>query len=345
MISKAIKKRWINSTFSSFISCLVGLFISLVIILSLSEKPFETLSDFFTGVFSSSYYLGAMLNTASLFMWAGIGGVLAILSGNLNLGGEGQIYFSGFASAIILSCDFISLNMRVFIALFTACLSGALSALVPALLKYFRGTSELLTSFLVSAMTIPLIDSAISGRFRDSSRNLLATKPVPESLQLKSILEPSPLNISFFLALLFCCIIGIILYRTTKGKRFILCGAAPEFAHYAGFSVAKNSFLGMIFSGMCHGLSGFFAVLGTFYTCHSGFYVGMGWNALSCALIARSNPFAIIPVSLLLSWIFTAVDRTSMINGFTFDLEGLIQMAILFFISANFIRRKNGVSS
>ena len=68
MISKAIKKRWINSTFSSFISCLVGLFISLVIILSLSEKPFETLSDFFTGVFSSSYYLGAMLNTASLFM-------------------------------------------------------------------------------------------------------------------------------------------------------------------------------------------------------------------------------------------------------------------------------------
>ena len=134
MIAKYIKKRWFNSIFSSFISCLVGLFISLVIIISLSEKPFETLADFFTGVFSSPYYLGAMLNTASLFMWAGIGGAVAILSGNLNLGGEGQIYFSGFASAVILSCDFIPLNMRVFVALFTACFCGAISALVPALL-------------------------------------------------------------------------------------------------------------------------------------------------------------------------------------------------------------------
>ena len=91
MIAKYIKKRCFNSIFSSFISCLVGLFISLVIILSLSEKPFETLADFFTGVFSSPYYLGAMLNTASLFMWAGIGGAVAILSGNLNLINHGVI--------------------------------------------------------------------------------------------------------------------------------------------------------------------------------------------------------------------------------------------------------------
>ncbi len=348
-----IKEYFYKDILPSLISCGVGLAFSLVVLVVLSGNPVNTVADFFTGVFASPFYFGSLLNTSSLFIWAAVGACLAMRSGSLNLGGEGQVYLSGFVAAVVFANTSFPFVLRVILACAASCFAGFFCTAVPALLKRYRGSSELLTSFLVSAFTIPLVDAAIAGPFRDSSRNLLATPYIPEQMRLKSILPPSALNMSFFLALFFCLAVGFFLFRTKKGRDFSLCGKAPKFARYAGVPVESNSFAGLVLSGICHGLTGFFAVWGTYYTCHSGFYVGMGWNALSCALIARSNPFAVIPASFLLAWIFTAVDRASMVSNFSFDMESLVQGIILFCVSAQFVfkyakncdrRRKNGLS-
>lgn len=354
LIQNVTKGRYFGAVVSSLLSFCVGLVVSLLVLLFLAGNPLASATDFFTGVFASGFYLGTMFDTAALFMWAAVGASLAIVSGSLNLGGEGQIYLSGFVAALVLGGTSLPAGARVILAGLASCLCGGISALIPAMLKRFRGSSELLTSFLFSALTIPLVDAAIAGPFRDSARNLLATPPVPENLRLMSVFPPSTMNLSFFVALVFCVLVWLGLFKTKSGKNFCLCGTALDFARYSGINVESKAILGMILSGCCHGLTGFFAVWGTYYTCHSGFYAGMGWNALSCALIARSNPLAVIPAAFLLSWIFTAVDRASMVNLFSFDMEGLIQGAMLFFISARFVwprlsflkkRRKNGFSS
>lgn len=113
-------------------------------------------------------------------------------------------------------------------------------------------------------------------------------------------------------------------------------GSAPLFAKYCGYSSIENSFLSLSISGALHALTGFFAVAGTYYTCHKGFYSGMGWNALSAALIAQSNPLAIIPVSLVLSWLYTSADRVALTQGFGFDISGIIQGVVLFSIAIPF---------
>ena len=79
-----------------------GLVVTLLLIGMVSGTPLVALADFFTGVWSSSVYIGNLLNTASLFMWAALGACLALASGSLNLGGEGQIYVSGFVAALVL---------------------------------------------------------------------------------------------------------------------------------------------------------------------------------------------------------------------------------------------------
>lgn len=326
---------------SSVMALCVGIGLSILVLVVFSGRSFSSASDFFVGVFTSSFYMGSLLNTASLLMWASVGASFAMASGNLNLGGEGQIYLAGFLSALILGMtDILPGFFRVILAFLVAIISGALCAFIPALLKRYRGSSELLTSFLFSAATIPLVDAAIVGSFRDSRGNLMATPSVPEWLRLKSIWPPSAMNSSFFVAIVFCVTCAFVLYKTVFGKKLCICGKSPLFARYAGFSVENASLIGMCFSGAFHGLTGFFAIWGTYYTCHSGFYNGMGWNALSCALIARSNPLAVMPASLLLAWIFTAADRAAMVNGFAFDMESLIQGAILFFISANFFGKE-----
>lgn len=337
---KKIKTNFQN-ILQSFLACFFGILVSLVLIIFLTERPFNSALDFFTGIFSSSFYIGSFLDGANLLIWTSLGAVLAFSSGNMNLGGEGQIYLSGLVAALILGSeqDFFFLG-KVLLAFLAACFAGGFCAFIPAMLKRFKGSSELLTSFLISSATIPLVDAAISGPLKGENNNLLATSFIPEAFRLKKILPPSTFNLSFFVAIIFAVILALIFYKTKKGKDFCLCGVAPELAKYSGIGVENVSVLGMVLSGIFHGIAGFFAVWGTFYTCHYGFYKGMGWNGLTCALIARKNPLAVIPASFLLSWIFTAADRTSMLNGFSFDLESLIQGSILFFISAQFFLPK-----
>jgi simple sugar transport system permease protein len=214
-------------------------------------------------------------------------------------------------------------------------------AFVPALLKQFKNADVLLTSFLVSAATIPLIDALIAGKFRDVSGNLLATPLIAAKFQFTRLLEPSSLNTSVIPALILCAGMWYYLFRTASGRRLTIWGKAPEFAAYSGYSETRVVCFSLLGSGALHGLTGFFAVCGTYYSCQSGFYSGMGWNALSCALIAQSNPAALVPVGLIISWLYTGASRVSLTQNFGFDISSLIQGIVLFFISAHFISRKS----
>ena len=88
-------------------------------------------------------------------------------------------------------------------------------------------------------------------------------------------------------------------------------------------------FSSLAVSGALHGAAGFFAVAGSYYTCHSGFHAGLGWNALTAALAASSNPAYIIPASLALSWIFTGADKTALLGNFSFNFTALVQGILL----------------
>lgn len=320
-------------------SVFAGIFISIAILLLSAPKPAEAAIDFVTGTFTSTFYFGTFLNTAVLLAFAALGDSISIKSGNLNLGGEGQIYTGGFIAAIIFTSPLPPV-IAVISGLAAAAAGGAVQVLFSALLRQLKKANVLLTSFLISAAIIPVIDSLIAGKFRGQTGNLLATQFIPENLRLLQILPPSPLNVSIIAIPFLCVIFHIFLNKTKAGKRLIIWGAAPEFAHYCGYSENKSLYISLIISGAMHGITGGIAVLGTYFTCHSGFYGGMGWNALSCALLAQSEPLLIIPASLVLSWLYTSAGRVSLMQSIQFDISSLIQGIILFCISINYIARK-----
>lgn len=286
------------------------------------------------------YYIGSALNLSALYMIAGTGALISIKSGDFNLGGEGQIYLGGFVSAVILAGlgnttgnTGLPLALTVFLALAAALAASALLAALSAVFKLLRNADFLFTSFIASAAIIPFIDALISGPARSKTDNLLATAFIPEAARLPSILEPSPLNASFIFALALCAAAALLLFRTSWGRQLCIMGTSPEFARFAGFANRKLSLSSALFSGALHGLAGAAAISGTYFTCHQGFYAGMGWNALSAALIAGSNPLALIPASFLMGFMTTYANRYALFHNFGFDMSSLIQAVILFLIA------------
>lgn len=314
---------------------LTGLIVCIVIILFRSQNAPSALQTLFTGTFSSSYYIGSMLNTMALLLTAGLGASVAVKSGNMNLGGEGQIYAGGFIACLIMTSIHNNSFLVFTLALILSVMSGAALALISSVLKETRNASVLLTSFLVSAAVIPLIDGAITKSKEGSLQNLLALPYIPHEFEMTQLLPPSPLNISFILAVILSLITFFILYKTKTGHTVSMWGIAPEFSRYSGFSSAANSFGTLAVSGALHALTGFFAVCGTYYTCHKGFYAGMGWNALTACLIASSHPLYLIVSSLVLAWLFNSAELLSLTQGFGFDISGIVQGVVLFTIAAS----------
>jgi simple sugar transport system permease protein len=279
------------------------------------------------------YYLGSALNLSGLYMIAGCGALISIKSGDFNLGGEGQIYLGGFVSAVILA----NINLPPFAAVLLALAAGiacsALLAALSAVFKILRNADFLFTSFIASAAIIPFIDGLISGPARSKTDNLLATAFIPEAVRLPSILEPSPLNASFIFAIALCAAAWFLLFRTGWGRQLCILGTSPEFSRFAGFACKKLTLSSALLSGALHGLTGAAAILGTYFTCHQGFYTGMGWNAFSAALIAGANPLALIPSSFLMGFMITNANRYALFHNFGFDMSGLLQAVILFGIA------------
>src|SRR5574344_566253 len=300
----------------------------------------DALITFFTSSFSSIYNFGSFLNNACLLMIAGTGASFAIKSGHLNLGGEGQIYLGGYIAAIILTSSWNAPAFVVFTtALVTSMAAGILMSLTSALLYEKRGASVLLTSYIFSLAVIPLIDGAITSSNKFTGSNLLATPFIQQKFRLVKLLSPSPLNISFFIALALCAIAYIFIYKTYAGRKMQVWGKSKQFAIYCGYSSVENTTLSLGATGALHALTGFIAVTGTYYTCHKGFYMGLGWNALSAALIAQSNPLLIIPSSIVLSWLYYSAGTVALTQGFGFDIQSLIEGIILFIIAFPFIKK------
>lgn len=291
------------------------------------------------------FYAGNALNLASLFMIAGTGAAFSIKSGNLNFGGEGQVYLGGFTGALILAFlpEALPPFICVFIALIAAFTVSGLLSLTSGLLKHFKNADFLFTSFLASSAICPVISGLIAGPCRSKTDNLLATPFIPEAVRFKSILPPSSLNISFFMGAVLCVAFYFIITKTTYGKKMSIYGISPEFSKYAGYNnlqlMMSNSFI----SGGMHGITGCVAILGTYFTCHDGFYAGLGWSAFSAALLAKANPLLLIPSSLFLGFLTTYANRFAFMNSINFDVSSLIQSVILLLIS--FTVYKKGASN
>lgn len=302
----------------------------------------------------TTYFLGTVLNLSSLYMIAGVGCAILKRAGQYNLGGEGQIYFSGFLCAILLNyLQNLPAFFAILICSIVCFLTTSLITMFSAFLKIRFKADFLFTSFIISAAIIPLIDGLVSGKFRGNTGNLLATEFIPLSFRYNSILPPSKLNLSFFVIICILVLMGFFLFRTKTGRNICIYGVSPEFAKYAGIKENNIFYTASFISGGFNGLCGVAAICGTFYTCHLGFHANLGWNSLTACLIAFANPFLLIPSSIILALIVTSANNFALYNNFNFDIGGIIQGIIMFIISFSifqsnklfFLRNKNGEKS
>lgn len=322
----------------------VVLIIPLTLLLLLSEEPLEALRWFLLGPGINTYYAGNTLNTAALLTLTGLGTALAFRAGLFNLGGEGQLYLGSLAAALTaMALPGLPLIIAPLAALTAAALAGTLPAAVAGGLKGAKGIDELLTTYLLSAALLPLIDYAVGGPLKDTAANLLATPMIPEAFRLTPWLAPSTLNLTAAAALLAAGGAFLFLYQSRLGFLWRIAGKGTGLKHFSGISPLLSALFPLTVSGGLHGLAGGFLVLGTHFACIQGGAGGLGWSGIAVALIARLEPLWVIPAALLMAWLQQGAEAALLHGGLSAELGGITQGLVLLLVGLKVFKGRKGL--
>ena len=326
----------LRSWVPSVVAVAIGVAVAIAMLVVGSSDPAHALRAYFVSPFSNRFFFGNMLSSSGYLLVAAIGIVVAFRAGLYNLGGDGQIYVGALAGTMVgLALPGLPGPVGTFVLLTAAAATGALMAGASGVAKHLWDAPEIITSYLLSAAMIPVADYAISGPLRDPSRSLLASARIPDAYRLAQLLPPSDLNTSAIVAVVLAIALLAWIRRTTRGYELRMVGLNRDFAAYVGISRAGYTIGALAVSGALHGLSGGLMIVGTYHAAVSGFSLGIGWNAIAVALVARLDPLLAIASALLFGYL-EAGARTAMLQtDFTFQLGMVVQAVILFFVTGS----------
>jgi simple sugar transport system permease protein len=143
------------------------------------------------------------------------------------------------------------------------------------------------------------------------------------------------LHLGFILALIAVAVTWWILERSSLGFRFRAVGINPAAARTAGISVGGTYFIVMVIAGALVGLAGVSQVLGTEPKGFSGgIDAGIGFDAITVALLGRSRPLGILGAGLLFGAFKAGSFSMQAAEGIPVDIVLVVQSLIVLFIAA-----------
>jgi simple sugar transport system permease protein len=205
--------------------------------------------------------------------------------------------------------------------LLAAAVGGALWGAIPGIFKAFLNVNEVITAIMFNWMALYAVNTMIYQKGSGPMFNLKTTKTFtikeasPESLipsfnlnvggepYFGKMFQPT---IGIFIAIVLAVVIWIILNKTTFGFELKACGHNQNAAKYAGINEKKNIILSMTIAGALAGVgAGLFYLSGSkeWEPLVSTALPAAGFNGISVALLASSNPIGCIFSALFISHI------------------------------------------
>jgi simple sugar transport system permease protein len=147
------------------------------------------------------------------------------------------------------------------------------------------------------------------------------------------------LHVGFILMLLAVWFTEWFLNRTTPGFELRTVGTNPNAAKYAGMNVRRNVILALSLSGALAGLAGSIEISAVQLNMKPEFFAGLGFDAIAVALLARTEPRAMLWAGLLWGGLLSGAGLMQVRADISIDLVKIIQALIIMFIAADAIIR------
>lgn len=355
----------IRSLTASLIAILGGFVIGFILLVLLAVfndqidfyEAIEGIGKILAGPFSAGssrdvlFQTGNMLFNSTVLIMTGLSVAIAFKTGLFNIGAPGQYLMGAMGTMLValsIPTDKVPSAIVWILAFLTGILCGAIWGAIPGLFKGFLGVNEV----IVCIMTNWIAANVVSWVFKDSnfvnvaetkmnflkktSSNGVATATLGLDKLFSGGAEFSRpyIDISIFIAALIAVGIYILLKKTTFGFEIRACGFNRNASKYAGMNEKRNIVLSMAIAGAL-------AACGAALWCLNGnqdfkweVYQSLpndGFNGISVALLANSNPIGVIFSAIFLRYVNTGGANLAAQTSFNEYVSQLIIAVIIYF--------------
>ncbi len=292
------------------IATLAALAVGAVMLLFLGVNPLEAYGALFDGAFGSVNAFAETLVKATPLLLVALGICISFRGDVINIGGEGQMIVGALlATWVGLTFTEAPGWLIITLAMLSGFLGGAVWGGIPGFLKAYFNVNEILSTVMMNAIAVQLMNFLLRGPMIDPSQAQLASK-IPQTARLLDefhlarLLPPTRLHFGALIAVALAFLVYVLLWRTTWGYRIRAVGQNPHASRYAGIKVPRYMVLALLLSGAFAGLAGAVQVYGVNYRMitdgsASGFTGSAGFNGIVAALFGQLHPVWAIPASIL----------------------------------------------
>lgn len=315
--------------------CAVALVIS-------GDNPLTALTAMITQVGEGTTAVD-IVNSAAVYYLAALAVAIGFQMKLFNIGIEGQYRLAACVAAIVGGAVALPPVVHTVVILIVGALTGAAWAGIAALLKAYRGVSEVISTIMLNFVATGLIAFLIStDSFGVLRGNNISTRPIAPSGRVPGIVfgGSGTLFGLTFLAVALGVGYWFLLERTCFGFELKASGESPTAAAAGGVNARRMVIIALLLSGALAGLVGLPELLGRdlAYTLNSP--TGYGFTGIAIALLGRNHPVGMALGALL--WAFLdksalALDNVGVAREIVLIMQGSIVLSVV--VAYEIVRR------
>lgn len=319
-------------------------------LLLLKVNPFEAYSALWDGAFGSTNALAETLVKATPLLLVALGICISFRGDVINIGGEGQMII-GAILATWVGLTFTGLPgwLVILLAMLFGFIGGGIWGGIPGFLKAYFRVNEILSTVMMNAIAVQLMNFLLRGPMIDPSQAELASK-IPQTARLLDAFRlprwaPTRLHLGAVIAVILAILVYILLWRTTLGYRIRAVGQNPHASRYAGINVKRYVVVSLLLSGAFAGLAGAIQVYGVNYRMitdgsASGFTGSAGFNGIVAALFGQLHPILSIPASILFGALLVGANKMQRVVQVPSALITVLNGLVVIFVVASEVWRR-----
>jgi simple sugar transport system permease protein len=241
-----------------------------------------------------------LLNAAPLIL-GGLAVAVAFRTGLFNIGVQGQLIVGAIFAGYVAFSWSMPPVIGVLVSLAAGILGGALWGGLAGWLKARTGAHEVITTIMLNYVALYLLAYLLGvDGFQAPGSNQAISRPTLDNNRLPHLFGSSlSVHVGLVIALLAAWATWWLLSRSSLGFRLRAVGANPFAARTAGMGVERSYTTVMLISGALAGLVGCSQILGTNHALTGDIDAGIGFDAITVALLGRATPGGTVLAGLL----------------------------------------------
>lgn len=285
---------------------------------------------------------GAAARTDLIFWYStpliftGLSVALAFQAGLFNIGAEGQLYMGSMAATVVGFMILLPPVVHPLLALLFGTIVGGLWALIPGLLKAYRGAHEVVTTMMMTYIALLFTQWLAAGPLQEPGQiqPQAQTPLIFPTAEIPKLLGSNFLNLGFLLGILTVIVIWILLKNTVLGYEMRAVGKNEPAAQAAGINPKKMIVISLFLSGCLAGLAGAVEILGYYHRFRDAWSAGLGFDGITVAVLGANSPLGVFFGAIFFGFLRAGSIPMQTVGGVPAEMVDVIQGLVVLFVAA-----------